>query len=70
MGDNRKKIYNKNRDKARTDLKLSQKRRWEFYATDEANIERIYRINVLVPQRNCPSYNQFYPLLGHEHSEQ
>jgi hypothetical protein len=30
----------------------------------------IYRIHVLVPCRSCLSYHQFYPLLGHECSEQ
>jgi hypothetical protein len=35
IGDNRKK-NNKNYDKAYTDLKLIQKRRWGFYATNLA----------------------------------
>jgi hypothetical protein len=35
MGDNRKK-NNKNYDKACTDLKLIEKRRWKFYATNLA----------------------------------
>jgi hypothetical protein len=29
----------------------------------------IYRIDVLVPRRRCPSYHQFYHLFEHEHSE-
>jgi hypothetical protein len=33
-------------------------------------IYRIYRTHVLRPSRNCPSHYQFYPLLGHERSEQ
>jgi hypothetical protein len=35
MGDNRK-MCNKNCDKACTDLKLREKRRWKFYATNLA----------------------------------
>jgi hypothetical protein len=35
MGDKRKNV-NKHFDKARTDLKLRQKRGWKFYATNVA----------------------------------
>jgi hypothetical protein len=31
---------------------------------------REYRTYVPIPHRSCLSHNQFYPLLGHEHSEQ
>jgi hypothetical protein len=30
-------MYNKNRDKACTDLKLRWKRRWKFYAINQEN---------------------------------
>jgi hypothetical protein len=33
-------------------------------------IFREFIVHVLFPHRSCSSYNQFYPLLGHEHSEQ
>jgi hypothetical protein len=36
MGDNRK-LYNKNCAKAYTDLKIRQKMKWKFYATNLAN---------------------------------
>jgi hypothetical protein len=36
MGGNKKK-YNKNYDKASTHLKLREKRRWKFYATNLTN---------------------------------
>jgi hypothetical protein len=33
------------------------------------NVYGVYRIHILVPRRSPPPYHQFYPLLGHEHSE-
>jgi hypothetical protein len=30
----------------------------------------IYQMHIPVPQRSCPSHNQFYSVLGHERSKQ
>jgi hypothetical protein len=55
MGDNRK-IFNKNCDKAFTDLKLREKRGWKFYVTNEVREIRcvgltgeFYRENIVCP---------------------
>jgi hypothetical protein len=39
----------------------------------EHNIRMLFRElieDIPVPHKSCPAHHQFYPLLGHEHSEQ
>jgi hypothetical protein len=51
-------------------LKLSSLPTSNLRTKFSCDIYGISQMYVPIPHRNCPSYQQFYPLLGHVHSKQ